>query len=33
VDDFVAAIRDGRDPGVTGKMGREVNRVLAEIYG
>jgi predicted dehydrogenase len=32
VDDFVAAVRAGRDPAVTGEIGREVNRVLARIY-
>jgi predicted dehydrogenase len=32
VDDFVAAVREGRDPGVTGEIGREVSRVLAAIY-
>ena len=32
VEDFVAAIRDGRPPTVTGEIGLEVNRVLAAIY-
>jgi predicted dehydrogenase len=33
VEDFVAAVREGRDPAVTGEAGREVSRVLAKIYG
>jgi predicted dehydrogenase len=33
VEDFVAAVRAGRDPGVTGERGLEVSRVLAAIYG
>jgi predicted dehydrogenase len=32
VEDFVAAVRDGREPTVTGEIGLEVNRVLATIY-
>ena len=32
VEDFVAAVRDGREPTVTGEIGLEVNRVLAAIY-
>jgi len=33
VDDFVAALREGRDPIVSGQTGLEVQRVLAAIYG
>jgi predicted dehydrogenase len=33
VDDFVAAIREGREPAVSGEVGREVSRVLAALYG
>ena len=33
VEDFVAAVREGREPAVTGEVGLEVNRVLAAIYG
>jgi predicted dehydrogenase len=32
VEDFVAAVRGGRSPAVTGEIGLEVNRVLAAIY-
>jgi predicted dehydrogenase len=32
VDDFVAAVREGREPAVTGGIGLEVSRVLAAIY-
>jgi predicted dehydrogenase len=32
VEDFIAALREGRDPTVTGEIGREVSRVLAAIY-
>ena len=32
IEDFVAAVRAGRPPTVTGEIGREVNRVLAAIY-
>jgi predicted dehydrogenase len=32
VEDFVAAVRDAREPMVTGEIGLEVNRVLAAIY-
>jgi 1,5-anhydro-D-fructose reductase (1,5-anhydro-D-mannitol-forming) len=32
VEDFVAAVRDGRSPAVTGEIGLAVNRVLAAIY-
>jgi predicted dehydrogenase len=32
VEDFVHAVRDGREPTVTGTIGVEVNRVLAAIY-
>jgi predicted dehydrogenase len=32
VADFVAAVREGRAPAVTGEIGLEVSRVLAEIY-
>jgi predicted dehydrogenase len=33
VADFVAAVRAGREPTVTGAIGEEVSRVLAAIYG
>lgn len=33
VEDFVAAVRAGRDPAVTGEVGLEVQRVLDAIYG
>jgi len=33
VEDFVAAVRDGREPAVGGAIGREVSRVLDVIYG
>jgi predicted dehydrogenase len=33
VEDFVAAIREGREPAVTGEVGLEVARVMARIYG
>jgi predicted dehydrogenase len=33
VEDFVAAVRGGREPAVGGETGREVNRLLAAIYG
>jgi predicted dehydrogenase len=33
IENFVAAVRDGRDPTVTGEVGLEVQRVLAAIYG
>ena len=32
VEDFVAAVREGRDPAVTGEAGLEVSRALAAIY-
>jgi predicted dehydrogenase len=32
VADFVAAVREGRDPVVTGETGEDVQRVLAAIY-
>jgi predicted dehydrogenase len=32
VEDFVAAVRERRDPAVTGEVGLEVARVIAEIY-
>jgi predicted dehydrogenase len=32
VEDFVAAVREARDPAVTGEVGREVSRVLTAIY-
>jgi predicted dehydrogenase len=32
VADFVAAVREGRDPAVTGDVGLAVNRVLSSIY-
>jgi len=33
VEDFVAAVREGREPAVTGEVGLEVARVVAGIYG
>ena len=33
VEDFVAAVREGREPAVTGEVGLEVARVMARIYG
>ena len=33
VEDFVAAVREGRDPEVSGETGLDVQRVLARIYG
>ena len=33
VEDFVAAVREGREPAVTGEVGLEVARVVARIYG
>jgi predicted dehydrogenase len=33
VEDFVAAVREGRAPAVTGEVGLEVARVIARIYG
>jgi predicted dehydrogenase len=33
VEDFVAAVREGRAPAVSGEVGLEVSRVLAAIYG
>jgi predicted dehydrogenase len=33
VEDFVAAVRDGREPAVNGEAGLEVTRVLARLYG
>ncbi len=33
VEDFVAAVRENRDPSVTGEVGLEVARVIARIYG
>jgi predicted dehydrogenase len=32
VEDFVAALREGREPAVTGEVGLEVARVMARIY-
>jgi hypothetical protein len=32
VADFVAAVRAKRAPAVTGEIGQEVSRILAEIY-
>jgi predicted dehydrogenase len=32
VEDFVTAVRDEREPAVSGEIGREVSRVLAEVY-
>ena len=33
VEDFVAAVRENREPAVTGDVGLEVARVIARIYG
>ena len=33
VEDFVAAVREGREPAVTGEVGLAVARVVARIYG
>jgi predicted dehydrogenase len=33
VEDFVAAVREDREPAVTGEVGLEVARVMARIYG
>ena len=33
VEDFVAAVREGREPAVTGETGLEVARVMSRIYG
>jgi len=33
VEDFVAAVIEGREPAVSGEVGLEVSRVLARIYG
>jgi predicted dehydrogenase len=33
VQDFVDAVREGREPAVTGEIGREVAQVIAAIYG
>jgi len=33
VEDFVAAVRESREPAVTGEVGLEVARVMARIYG
>jgi predicted dehydrogenase len=33
VEDFVAAVRQGREPAVSGEVGLEVTRVLARLYG
>jgi len=33
VEDFVAAVREGREPAVAGEVGLEVARVMARIYG
>jgi len=32
VEDFVAAVREGREPAVNGEVGLEVTRVLASLY-
>jgi predicted dehydrogenase len=32
VEDFVNAVREGREPGVTGEDGREIQRLLSEVY-
>ena len=32
VEDFVAAVREGREPAVTGEVGLEVARVVAQVY-
>jgi len=33
VEDFAAAVREGREPAVNGVVGLEVTRVLARLYG
>ena len=33
VEDFLAAVRDGREPSVTGGIGLDVARVVARVYG
>jgi predicted dehydrogenase len=33
VEDFVAAVPEGREPAVTGEGGLAVARVMARIYG
>jgi predicted dehydrogenase len=33
VEDFVAAVREGREPAVSGEVGLDVTRVLARLYG
>jgi predicted dehydrogenase len=33
VEDFVTAVREGREPAVSGEVGLEVTRVLARLYG
>jgi predicted dehydrogenase len=33
VEDFLAAIREGREPAVNGAVGREVQRLLEAVYG
>lgn len=33
VEDFVAAVREGREPAVTGEAGLDVARVGARVYG
>jgi hypothetical protein len=32
IEDFVAAVADGREPAVGGPIGREVARIEQEIY-
>jgi predicted dehydrogenase len=32
VEDFLAAVREGRDPAVSGAVGRDVSRVLEAVY-
>jgi predicted dehydrogenase len=32
VEDFVNAIQEGRAPGVSGEDGREIQRLLGEVY-
>jgi predicted dehydrogenase len=33
VEDFVAAVREGREPAVSGERGLEVTRLLQRLYG
>jgi predicted dehydrogenase len=32
VEDFVKAVKEDRAPGVTGEDGREIQRLLTEVY-